>query len=113
MFGSLQGMVYTALAVAVFIVELWALIDALRRPAGAFDAAGKRTKAFWTVILGAAAAVGFLGLPAPFGVGFSSPLGLVGIAAVIAAGIYLADVRPAVRGHGGGRGQRRPERGGW
>jgi hypothetical protein len=46
-------------------------------------------------------------LALPFGGGgFTSPLGILSVLAVVAAAVYLTDVRPAVRGmrgRGGGR----------
>ena len=69
-------------------VTLWALVDAIIRPAEAYVAAGKLTKPAWLAILGVAALVQLLGA------GFT---GLFGIVALIAAIVYLVDVRPAVR----------------
>lgn len=92
--NTLQNGVLLILGIAAFALELWALIDVLRRPAGAFVAAGKRTKTFWTVIVVVAAAVGFVSI--------FSVLGIFGVIAVVGAAVYLADVRPAVRQYGGG-----------
>lgn len=90
------------LTFALFAIELWAFIDAARRPARAFTVAGKRTKTFWLIVTGAAAAIGFLGLRPPLGLGFST--GILDLAALIAAAVYLVDVRPAVRGYRADRG---------
>ncbi|MFH5821831.1 DUF2516 family protein [Georgenia sp. AZ-5] len=98
----LQQYVMLALALVLFGIEVWALVDAARRPAAAFVAAGKRTKNFWLVLTGVAAAVGFVGI--------GGSVGFLQFIAVVPAGVYLADVRPAVSGYG--RGQRRPPRGG-
>jgi hypothetical protein len=92
--NTLQNGVLLVLGIAAFALEVWALVDVLRRPAGAFLAAGKRTKTFWTVIVAVAAAIGFISLP------FAN-LGFLGILAVVGAAVYLADVRPAVRQYGG------------
>lgn len=100
--NNLQNGVLLVLGIAAFALEVWALVDALRRPAGAFTAAGKRTKKFWVVIVAVAAAIGFVSLP------FAN-LGLLGILAVVGAAVYLADVRPAVKQYGGG--PRRNDRG--
>ncbi|MEW1957830.1 DUF2516 family protein [Kineococcus sp. NPDC059986] len=97
--NSLQSGVVLLLGVAAFGLEVWALVDCLRRPAGAFVSAGKRTKTFWTVIVAIATAVGFVSI--------FSPLSLFGVIAVVGAAVYLVDVRPAVRQFGGG-----PRRGG-
>ncbi|ABS02374.1 hypothetical protein FHR75_001222 [Kineococcus radiotolerans] len=100
--NNLQNGVLLILGVAAFGLCLWALVDCLRRPAGAFVAAGKRTKTFWTVIVAVATAIGFVSI--------FSILGIFGILAVVGASVYLADVRPAVRQYGGG--PKRGDRGG-
>nr|WP_218885552.1 DUF2516 family protein [Kineococcus aurantiacus] len=90
----MQNGVLLVLGVAALGLEVWALLDCLRRPAAAFTAAGKRTKTFWTAITAVATAVGFVSV--------FSVLGIFGILAVVGAAVYLADVRPAVRQYGGG-----------
>ncbi len=85
------------LLVAAFVIEAWAFIDAIRRPAGAFPAAGKQTKPLWLIILGVSLAVGLYS--AAYDV---SLLAILPIAAFIAAALYLTDVRPKVRGIGKG-----------
>jgi hypothetical protein len=97
--NDLQNGVLVLLRIAAFALEVWALVDAVRRPAGAFVSAGKRTKTFWVAITAVAAAIGFVAVP----------LGMIGLIAVVGAAIYLADVRPAVRQYGGG--PRRNDRG--
>ena len=42
---------------AAVVVEVWAFVDAVRRPGPAFPAAGKQTKPLWLVILGVAAVI--------------------------------------------------------
>ncbi|MBB6406106.1 DUF2516 family protein [Arthrobacter sp. AZCC_0090] len=84
--------IYFLLGLVAFALELWALVDCLRHKPSSFEAASKRTKTFWLTLTGIAAVIG----------GFSvltgaSGLGLFGIAAVTAACVYLADVRPAVK----------------
>ena len=103
---TLQYFIVLALSLVAFGVEAFALVDALRQRKDAFVAAGKLTKQLWLIILAVAAAFGFLALPFGAGGGFTSPLGLLSIVAVVAAAVYLTDVRPAVRqtrGGGGGR----------
>lgn len=98
--GSLQWIVYLALTLVVFGTQLFALVDALRRPASAFTAEGKLTKPIWLIILGVAAALGFLSLP------IGGPnLGFIGLIAVVAAIVYLVDVRPRLQPYGNGRGR--------
>jgi hypothetical protein len=88
---------FFVLAVGAFVVEVWAFVDALRRPAGAFVASGKQTKPLWLIILGVAMVIGFSGVA--YGL---SLISILPIAAFIAAAIYLTDVRPKVRQTGGG-----------
>jgi hypothetical protein len=73
----------------------FALFDAIRVPQQSFPAAGKQTKNLWLVILGIAAAVLFV----------VGPLHIIGLAAVVGAGVYMVDVRPAVKQYGGNQGR--------
>ncbi|MGX5716786.1 DUF2516 family protein [Arthrobacter sp. MAHUQ-56] len=95
---------YWILALVALGLELWAVIDCARHRANAFEATGKRTKTFWLALTGGAAAIGVLSLLTSGG-GFLGTFGLFGLAAVVAASVYLADVRPAVKdaGRGGSR----------
>jgi hypothetical protein len=70
-------------------VRMFALVDAALRPAAAYPAANKLTKNGWLLILGIGLAVGVVGI--------GGLVGLFNIAALIAAIVYLVDVRPAVR----------------
>jgi hypothetical protein len=102
-----QSAVLMILSIAAFAMEVFALVDAARHRADAYTAAGKLTKNKWLLILGIAAAIGFVFL-------FSSPLGFLSIIAVVAAAVYLADVRPALQSVGGrGRGGSSGPYGGW
>lgn len=94
--------VYLMVGLVAFGLELWALVDCLRHKPSAFEAASKRTKTFWLALTGISALIGGLTL---WSGGAGGGLGLFGIAAVTVAGVYLADVRPAVKetGSGGSR----------
>ena len=83
---------FEVLSIGAFIAEVWAFVDALRRPTKAFVATGKQTKPLWLIILGVAAVIGLAG--AAYGVG---PTSILPVAAFVAAAIYLADVRPKVK----------------
>lgn len=111
-FAGVQTVLYLLFYAVIFLLSVWALIDAARRPASAFTSAGKQTKQRWLLILGAATAVAFIAVPYPLGIGQLSFLALGSAAAAV---IYLVSVRPAVepysrRRRGGGSG---PSRGGW
>jgi hypothetical protein len=82
---------FAVLLLAAFVVELWAFIDVIRRPAAAFLAAGKQTKPIWLIISGVAAV---LGLAFAFYGGITNFLAVV---AFVAAAIYHVDVRPKVK----------------
>lgn len=98
--NQLQGLVLLLLWIALLAVEVWALVDAARRPAAAFLAAEKRTKNFWLVLLGVGAVVGFVA---------SGNLFFM-FAAVVPAAIYLGDVRREVALYSR---RRPPSGGGW
>jgi hypothetical protein len=96
------------LSVAAFVVDVWAFVDVMRRPANAFVATGKQTKQLWLIILGVATVIGLGGA-----VGFLSLLSILPIAAFVAAAIYLTDVRPKVREIGPGGSSRQGPYGPW
>ncbi|RBY93026.1 DUF2516 family protein [Blastococcus sp. TF02A-30] len=87
--AEFDGLVYSLLYWAAQALTVWAFVDALIRPAAGYVAAGKLTKPGWAAITGLAAVVIFV---------TQMPLSLLGLPAVIAAVVYLVDVRPAVRG---------------
>lgn len=88
MFGA-SNLLLSILGLAMLAVQVWALIDCAIRPAQAFPAAGKLTKPAWLAITAIALFVSFfLG---------GGGLGLFGIVAIVAAIVYLVDVRPAVK----------------
>ena len=99
----LRNLIYLALGITALVIELWAFADCLRRKPAEFERAYKRTKGFWLGLTGGAAAVGLLSVLL-FG-----PLALLlfELVAVVAASVYLADVRPALnenKGRGGAYG---------
>ena len=55
---QLQSYIVLALSVGALGVEAWAVIDCVRRPSTAFEAAGKRTKGFWLAVTIVAALLG-------------------------------------------------------
>lgn len=85
--GQAQGYVMLVLTLAALALEVFAFVHALRTRPDAFVAAGKRTKQFWMAVTGVAILLGFVSL---------GGLGFLAIVGVVAAGVYLADVRPAV-----------------
>jgi hypothetical protein len=102
--GNIQLVIVVVLSIVAFGLEVFALVDAVRHAPDSYVAAGKRTKSFWVAILAVAAAFGFIALPPPIGRGLLDTLGFLSLIGVVAAAVYLTDVRPAVqqmRGRGG------------
>ena len=75
---------FLAIFFAILLIKVFALIDVLGRAEAGFVSTGKQTKQFWVVVL-------VLALLSTF-VGFLSIVGLV------AALVYILDVRPALTG---------------
>jgi Protein of unknown function (DUF2516) len=86
--ASFDGLLMLVLTYAALALGAWAFIDALVRPGPGFVAAGKLTKPAWLAITGLATVVVWM-----FGL-----MSFLGLPAVVAAIVYLVDVRPAVRG---------------
>lgn len=85
---------------ALVALRAWALIDCVTRKTASFPAVDKLTKPAWVAILLVAGLLGtlFSNPYSPFGVA-----SIFSLASAVAAMIYLADVRPAVREVSGGR----------
>jgi hypothetical protein len=98
---------FVALAVAAFVVEAWAFIDAITRPTQAYTAAGKQTKPIWLIILGVAVAIGL------YAAAYGGAIGFLSVAAFVAAAIYLVDVRPKIKEFHKGRGTSNGPYGPW
>lgn len=91
--NSIEYWLNNVIFAAAAVFELFALVDAAIRPAQSFVAMGKLTKPAWLLIL----ALALLTC-----IAFQSPIGILGLLGVLAASVYMADVRPAVssrRGH--------------
>jgi hypothetical protein len=83
---------YFSLLVEVILlgVKIYAFVNCLMFSKEAYVAANKLTKPAWAIILG-------LGLVIQVLMAGSSPINLINLAFTIAAFVYLADVRPALR----------------
>ena len=73
---------FLVIFLAIVLIKIFALVDAASRPAASFVSAGKQTKQVWMAILVGALLSTFL-----------SFLSLIGL---VAALVYLLDVRPAI-----------------
>lgn len=84
---DLQFGLATIAYLGIFLVEAFAFIDAVARPAEAFVAADKMTKQAWLMILGLALLVQVL-------LGGALILSLIGLVAGL---VYILDARPALQ----------------
>jgi hypothetical protein len=95
---SVQQFVLLILGVGALLLTGFAAFDVVRRKAPLFPHVGRLTKPVWMGILIAAFLISI--------VYFGSPgtLGILNVIGVVAAGVYLADVRPKLQQiDGGGR----------
>ncbi|MEU7003521.1 DUF2516 family protein [Nonomuraea sp. NPDC046570] len=105
------NLLFLLLSIAIFGMSAWALGHAAQTPGQAFPAAGKLKKNLWLLILALATLFSagggwsyfqaFLFFGGEQFIGLSA-IGIFSIVSVIAATIYLVDVKPAVKGLGRG-----------
>jgi len=86
-FDSIQGLVVWILWALFLAIKGFAFVDCLRRPAAVFPAVSRQSKVLWLVLSGLAALTGLLP---------SMTLNLIGLAGLVAALIYLFDVRSRI-----------------
>ena len=90
--AGFQRIVFLALSLAAFGVQLWAFIDCLRFKDENYRAVDKQSKKFWAILLGVGLALALIALP---------PLGMsmlfLNLIALVAGIVYLTDVRPKIR----------------
>ena len=98
--GSVQGAVLLVLGVASLALTGFAVLDAVRQPTNLFPAVGRQTKVFWVAILAVAFLVSIVFV--------FNALSFLNVIGVVAAGIYLADVRPKIKQISDGRGSSGP-----
>lgn len=94
--GPVQSAVLLILGVGALCLTAFAAVDAMRFRSQLYPAIGRQTKVFWVAILVVAFMVAI--------VSFGYALGFLNVLGVIAAGVYLADVRPKLQAVSGGRG---------
>ncbi|MGW4244684.1 DUF2516 family protein [Nocardia sp. NPDC004722] len=84
---GIPALILWVLRLCAMGMTVFALVHAIRQRPDAFTAVDKLTKPVWIAILLASLGALLLSI---------NLLGILGIAAVIATGVYLADVRPKV-----------------
>lgn len=85
---AIEDFIQLVLLVPLLAMKIFALVDAAYRKDAFFVAADKQNKAFWLIMLAI-----FLVLQ----VLIRSPLQMLNLVGTVAAGVYLADVRPTLR----------------
>jgi hypothetical protein len=96
--GTVQNFVLLLLGVGSLALTGFAAFDATRHKAALFPAVGRLTKPAWLGILIAAFLISIVSFKSP------STLGILNVIGVVAAGVYLADIRPKIKQiSGGGR----------
>jgi len=88
-FGDLSVLIAIVFGAGALAFSVFCLVDALRHRPDAFVAAGKKSKNIWLAVLGLCVLLSVYRFPSPFQ--------LPWILAVVGAGVYGADVRPALR----------------
>ncbi len=83
-----QSIVMLVVQLAVLTITIFAFVNSLLYSAESYLAAGKLTKPTWCTILGLGVVLFFVPIP----------LALVSIIMLVAALVYLTDVRPALAG---------------
>ena len=91
----LFGLIWHAIYLVTFVASLYALIEAIRTPAAAFELMDKQTKKLWVILTGVATGLSLLAT--------LSGSGMFVILGLVATLVFLLDVRPAVKGVGGNR----------
>jgi len=94
MLSTIQILLVTVIGIGVLVATAIAFTDAVRRPERAFSEAGKRTKKFWSLVLGAGLLVAVL-----CAVRLISSV-IFNLAALVPAAAYWYDVRPELPGSG-------------
>lgn len=69
------------------VLKIWAFVDCLRQRKDAFPAVNRQTKTLWLVLTGISALTGLV----------IDPLGIIGIAGVVVALIYLFEIKPKIQ----------------
>jgi Protein of unknown function (DUF2516) len=76
------------LLIPLLVMKIFALADAIYRKDAFYVAADKQNKAFWLILLVAALILQLV---------IHSPVHFLNLFGTVAAGVYLADVRPTLR----------------
>ena len=85
---ALPSLILAAVSLATFVMQAFAFVDAVTHRADAYVAGDKMTKNAWLIILGLAVVAHML---------FWNPMSIFNLVGIVAAIVYLVDVRPVLR----------------
>jgi hypothetical protein len=85
---ALPSMIEALLSLVMFVAQAFAFVDATTHRPDAYVAGDKLTKKAWLIILGLAVVAHML---------FWHPINLFNLVGIVAALVYLVDVRPTLR----------------
>lgn len=88
-------LLWKGIYLVIFVVNLYALIEAIRTPAEAFPLMDKQSKRLWVGLLGVGTVLALSAVMGSFAIFV--------ILSLIASLVFMLDVRPAVRGVSGNR----------
>lgn len=92
LFG-LQNDLLSVIFLVLLVIKVFAFVDALLHAPAVYVHADKLTKNAWLLILGLSLAVHLVQ---------ASPIGILSLLGTVAAFVYLADARPALKSMRGG-----------
>ena len=85
---TLPDLIGAVVSLVMFVLQAFAFVNATSHRPDAYLAADKLTKTTWLIILGLGVAAHML---------FWHPFGLLNLVGIVAAIVYLVDVRPAIQ----------------
>ncbi len=83
----LTDIITLGIGMATVVACAFAFLHALRARPDAFPAVGRQSKTVWLVLTGSATLLSLVTL---------NPIGLIGIASIVIAGVYLLDIKPKI-----------------
>jgi Protein of unknown function (DUF2516) len=85
--NTLTTAILWAIDLATLVASAWAFIHCLRTRPDAFPAIGRQSKGLWLALTGGATLVSLA---------WFNPIGILGIASIVIASVYLLDIRPKI-----------------
>ncbi|HYN56642.1 MAG TPA: DUF2516 family protein [Motilibacterales bacterium] len=85
--NTLTTAILWAIDIGTLVAAAWAFIHCLRTRPDAYPAIGRQSKGVWLALTGGATLVSLA---------WFSPIGILGIASIVIASVYLLDIRPKI-----------------